>query len=118
MVQANEAGIPVIAVFSRGAKGENLTFLSADWKDNGIAVGSWLAKKLGPGAIVAHVEGNPADEAGALLTVGFLEAIEAGGIPGTVAQAPSNWDRERGMSVANRHADGPPGPAGDLWRER
>ena len=100
VVQANEAGIPVIAVFSRGAKGENMTFLSADWKDNGVAVGSWLAKKLGPGAIVAHVEGNPADEAGALLTVGFLEAIKAGGIDGTVAQAPSNWDRERGMSVA------------------
>ena len=100
VVQANEAGIPVIAVFSRGAKGENVTFLSADWKDNGIAVGSWLAKKLGPGAVVAHVEGNPADEAGALLTEGFLEAIKEGGIPGTVAQAPSNWDRERGMSVA------------------
>ena len=100
VVQANEAGIPVIAVFSRGAKGENVSFLSADWKENGKAVGSWLAKELGPGAIVAHVEGNPADEAGALLTVGFLEAIKEGGIPGTVSQAPSDWDREKGMSVA------------------
>ena len=100
VVQANEAGIPVISIFSRGAKGEDVTFLSADWKDNGRAVGAWLAKALGPDAIVAHVEGNPADEAGALLTVGFLEAIGEGGIPGTVAQAPSDWDREKGMSIA------------------
>ena len=47
-----------------------------------------------------HVEGNPADEAGALLTVGFLKGIRANGIPDTVAQAPSNWDREKAMNIA------------------
>ena len=100
VVQANEAGIPVLSIFSRGAKGEDVSFLSADWEQNGVNVGSWLAEALGAGAIVAHVEGNPADEAGASLTVGFLKAIKAGGIDGTVAQAPSDWDREKGMSVA------------------
>lgn len=100
VVQANEAGIPVISIFSRGSKGEDVTYLSADWKDNGRNVGIWLAKALGPNAVVAHVEGNPADEAGALLTVGFLEAIKENGIAGTVAQAPSDWDREKSMSIA------------------
>ncbi len=100
VVQANEAGIPVLSIFSRGAKGEDVSFLSADWEQNGVNVGSWLAEALGPGTVVAHVEGNPADEAGALLTVGFLKAIKAAGIDGTVAQAPSNWDREKAMSVA------------------
>ena len=100
VVQANEAGIPVLAIFSRGAKGEDVSFLSADWEGNGEVVGTWLAKALGPGAIVAHVEGNPADEAGASLTAGFLKGIKAGGIDGTVAMAPSNWDREKGMSIA------------------
>jgi len=100
VVQANEAGIPVLSIFSRGSKGEDVSFLSADWEQNGVNVGSWLANALGAGSVVAHVEGNPADEAGALLTVGFLKAIKAAGIDGTVAQAPSNWDREIAMSVA------------------
>ena len=90
----------MLAIFSRGAKGEDVSFLSADWQGNGEVVGTWLAKTLGPGAIVAHVEGNPADEAGASLTKGFLKGIRAGGIDGTVAMAPSNWDREKGMSIA------------------
>ena len=100
VVQANEAGIPVLSIFSRGSKGEDVSFLSADWEANGRIVGEWLAKHLGPDSIVAHVEGNPADEAGALLTVGFLKGIRANGIADTVAQAPSNWDREKAMNIA------------------
>ena len=58
VVQANEAGIPVLSIFSRGTKGEDVSFLSADWEANGRLVGEWLAKHLGPGSIVAPRRGE------------------------------------------------------------
>ena len=100
IVKANAAGIPVIGIFSLGSTGKHLSFLTPDFRENGRINGRWMAKKLGPTGIVAHVEGNPADAAGADLTAGFLEGLAEGGIKKTVAQAPSNWDREKAMGIA------------------
>lgn len=100
ITKANQAGIPVIGIFSLGSSGKNTSFLTPDFRENGRINGRWMAKKLGPKGIVAHVEGNPADAAGADLTAGFLEGLAEGGIKGTVAQAPSNWDREKAMGIA------------------
>lgn len=100
VVKANEAGIPVIAVISAASSGELVSFITPDFRENGRKIGRWMSQTLGSGGIVAHVEGNPADAAGAALTQGFKEGLSEGGIDNIVAMAPSDWDRERGMHVA------------------
>lgn len=100
IVKANEAGIPVIAVISAAASGNNVTLITPDFAENGRIIGRWMAKQLGSDGIVAHVEGNPADAAGAALTTGFTEGLAEGGIGQIVAMAPSDWDRERALAVA------------------
>jgi ABC-type sugar transport system substrate-binding protein len=59
-----------------------------------------MSSQLGADGIVAHVEGNPADAAGAALTQGFTEGLAENGINEIVAMAPSDWDREKGLAVA------------------
>ena len=100
IVKANEAGIPVIGVFSLGSAGEHVTFMSADWTENGRIVGRWMAETLGADGIVAHVEGNPATIAGLELTQGYSEGLAEGGITEIVASAPAYFDREQSMGVA------------------
>jgi len=100
IVKANEAKIPVIAVISAASGGKSVTFITPDFTEDGRIIGRWMAKKLGKGGIVAHVEGNPADAAGAALTKGFKEGLAEGGIDKIVASAPSDWDRERALAVA------------------
>ena len=100
VVKANEAGIPVIAVISAASSGELVSFITPDFRENGRKIGRWMSKTLGNDGIVAHVEGNPADAAGAALTQGFKEGLAEGGIDNIVAMAASDWDRERGMHVA------------------
>jgi ABC-type sugar transport system substrate-binding protein len=58
-----------------------------------------MAKKVGPKGIVAEVEGNPADDAGAKLTQGYQEGLAESGIK-VVASAPSDWDRQKALAVA------------------
>ena len=98
--KANEAGIPVIAIISASASGKNVSFITPDFTENGRIIGRWMATELGAKGIVAHVEGNPADAAGANLTTGFKEGLAANGITNIVASAPSDWDRERALAVA------------------
>lgn len=101
IVKANEAGIPVICVFSCGATGEHLSFMSADWTENGRKVGRWMSKTLGSDGVVAHVEGNPSTVAGIELTQGFTEGLAEGGITTIVAQSPAmNFAREEGLAAA------------------
>ena len=47
IVKANQAGIPVICVFSCGSTGEHISFMSADWTENGRKVGRWMSETLG-----------------------------------------------------------------------
>ena len=100
IVKANKAGIPVIAVISAASSGEYATFITPDFREDGRIIGRWMAKALGGKGHVAHVEGNPADEAGANLTGGFKEGLAEGGINSLVASAPSDWDREKALNVA------------------
>ena len=100
IVKANKANIPVIGVISAASSGEMVTFITPDFCENGRLIGSWMSKTLGRNGIVSHVEGNPADAAGACLTKGFLAGLKENGIQGTVSQAPSNWARQKGMQVA------------------
>lgn len=101
VVKANEAGVPVISVISAASSGELVSFITPDFTENGRIIGRWMARQLGPDGVVAHVEGNPADAAGAALTRGFTEGLAENGIDEIVAMAPSDWDRERGMTVAS-----------------
>ena len=89
IVKANKAGIIVICVFSCGSTGEQVTFMSADWTENGRKVGRWMSKTLGKDGVVAHVEGNPSTVAGIELTQGFTEGLAEGGITTIVAQSPA-----------------------------
>ena len=101
IVKANEAGIPVICVFSCGSTGEHVSFMSADWTENGRKVGRWMSQTLGPDGVVAHVEGNPSTVAGIELTQGFTEGLAEGGITTIVAQSPAmNFAREEGLAAA------------------
>jgi ABC-type sugar transport system substrate-binding protein len=100
IVKANEAKIPVIATISAAAGGKSVTFITPDFREDGRIIGRWMVGKLGKDGIVAHVEGNPADAAGAALTAGFKEGLATGGITKLVASAPSDWDREKALAVA------------------
>jgi ribose transport system substrate-binding protein len=101
IVKANEAGIPVICVFSCGSTGEHVSFMSADWTENGRKVGRWMSKTLGKDGIVAHVEGNPSTVAGIELTQGFTEGLAENGITNIVAKSPAmNFAREEGLAAA------------------
>jgi ABC-type sugar transport system substrate-binding protein len=100
IVKANEAHIPVIATISAASGGKSVTFITPDFREDGRIIGRWMVGKLGKGGIVAHVEGNPADAAGADLTAGFKEGLATGGIMKLVASAPSDWDREKALAVA------------------
>ena len=100
IIKANKANIPVIGVISAASSGEMISFITPDFCENGRLIGNWMSKTLGKNGIVSHVEGNPADAAGACLTKGFLAGLKENGIQGTVSQAPSNWARQKGMQVA------------------
>lgn len=100
VVKANEAGIPVIAVIAAAASGKNVSYITPDFTENGRIIGRWMSGKLGSSGVVAHVEGNPADAAGAAMKTGFTEGLAEGGIKSLAASAPSDWDRERALAVA------------------
>jgi ribose transport system substrate-binding protein len=100
VAKANEAKIPVIAIFSEASGGKSTTFITPDFRENGRIIGRWMGKTLGASGIIAHVEGNPADAAGADLTAGFKEGLAENGVNDIVAMAPSDWDREKALAVA------------------
>lgn len=97
--KANAAGIPTISIFSAGTGVKDASFLSPDWTESGRIIGRWMAKQVGPKGVVAEVEGNPADDAGAKLTQGYQEGLAESGIK-VVASAPSDWDRQKALAVA------------------
>jgi ribose transport system permease protein len=100
IAKANAAGIPVIAIFSAASGGKTATLLTPEFIETGRIIGRWMAAKVGKDGKVAIVEGNPADDSGAALVTGFKEGIAAGGIAKPVASAPTDWDRQRALSVA------------------
>lgn len=100
IVKANEAGIPVVAILANAAGAKDDSYITPDFTEDGRIIGRWMAERLGEDGVVAHVEGNPADVAGAAMTTGFKEGLAEGGIDEIVASAPSDWDRERALSVA------------------
>ena len=72
IIKANKANIPVIGVISAASSGEMISFITPDFCENGRLIGNWMSKTLGKNGIVSHVEGNPADAAGAgALVLGF-----------------------------------------------
>lgn len=99
VVKANNANIPVIAIYSAGASGKNATWMGPNFKADGRMIGSWIAGKLGKDGKVAVVEGNPADTAGVELVTGFEDGLKSGGIAKVVASAPTDWDRQRAFTV-------------------
>jgi ribose transport system substrate-binding protein len=100
IAKANAAGIPVIAIFSAASGGKTATLLTPEFIETGRIIGRWMAAKVGKDGKVAVVEGNPADDSGAALVTGFREGIVSGGIAQPVASAPTDWDRQRALSVA------------------
>jgi ABC-type sugar transport system substrate-binding protein len=100
IAKANAAGIPVIAIFSSASGGKTATLLTPEFIETGRIIGRWMVGKVGKDGKVAIVEGNPADDSGAALVNGFKEGIASGGIARPVASAPTDWDRQRALSVA------------------
>jgi ABC-type sugar transport system substrate-binding protein len=74
--------------------------MSPDFTENGRIIGRWMVGKLGKDGKVALAEGNPADAAGNALVVGFKEGLASGGIMKLVADAPTDWDRQKALAVA------------------
>jgi ribose transport system substrate-binding protein len=99
IIKANNAKIPVIAIYSAGASGKNATWMGPNFKSDGHMIGAWMANKLGKDGKVAVVEGNPADTAGVELVEGFEDGLKSGGIEKIVASAPTDWDRQRAFTV-------------------
>jgi len=99
--KANAAGIPVIGLISKADKGKHVTFIAADFRQDGEIIGRWMNKSLHGKGNVALAEGNPADAAGQQLKSGFKTGLAVGGSKiKLVAVAPTNWDRVKALSVA------------------
>ena len=107
VVEANEAGIPVIVVDTRldsaalaRAGGRIVTFIGSDNVDGGRLAGRHLAERLGGRGRVAVIEGIPGHETGDSRLAGFREGIAP--YPGieVVASQTANWERDQAFNVA------------------
>ncbi len=75
--EAKEAGIPVIVSDRRPAVPDDLyvTFIGADFIEEGKRAGEWLAKKMNGKAVIAELEGTPGSAPANDRKKGFSDAI-------------------------------------------
>ncbi|ROS01650.1 ribose-binding protein [Sinobacterium caligoides] len=99
VLNANRAGIPVITL-DRGADGgEVATHIASDNVAGGELAGQFIVDQLGNSGKVIQLEGVPGASASRDRGQGFLKAIEASKIS-LVASQPADFDRTKGLNVA------------------
>ena len=107
VVEANEAGIPVVVVDTRldsatlaRAGGHIVTFIGSDNVDGGRIAGRHVAERLGGSGRIAVIEGIPGHETGDSRLRGFRESIDAHPGITIVASQTANWERDQAFNVA------------------
>jgi ribose transport system substrate-binding protein len=110
---ANEDGVPVIAISGAPEGGEFESNLTVDHVGIGRSVGEWHVKALEGSGKVAFIDGDPAGVASRRLRQGWGEAIEeAPGMEIVTDSPPTGFDRAEALSVtadvltAQRELDG------------
>ncbi len=96
--QANEAGVPVIIVDIGISGGEYAALIISDNFAGGKLAGEWMAKELGKGAKVAHIQCQLGAENAQKRGKGFEEAAKAAGLQ-VVAKQPADSDRSKALTV-------------------
>jgi ribose transport system substrate-binding protein len=96
--QANEAGAPVIIVDIGISGGEYAALIISDNFAGGKLAGEWMAKELGKGAKVAHIQCQLGAENAQKRGKGFEEAAKAAGLQ-VVAKQPADSDRSKALTV-------------------
>lgn len=94
--RAKKAGVKVITV-DRSANADVESFISPDDEANGMAVGEYLAKKLGGKGKIIEITGTPGASATIARGGGFHKAIDK--YPGIQVVAQQNGDYLRGPSL-------------------
>ncbi|HTQ09484.1 MAG TPA: sugar ABC transporter substrate-binding protein [Fimbriimonadaceae bacterium] len=103
--KAVKTGIPVVNIDNKfdadvlKDRGLQIPFVGPDNRKGAKLVGDALAKKLKPGDAVAIIEGAPNAFNGIQRTLGFQDAMKAGGMKVVDSQT-GNWDTEKANQVA------------------
>lgn len=100
--QANEAGIPVIAIQAQPRAGTVATFIAADNTDGGRMIGRAIVAYCGSRnpCKLGVVEGDLADQSGRDEDSGMRSAIADHPNIQIVAHQPTNYDPQRALNVA------------------
>ncbi len=100
--QANEAGIPVIAIQAQPRAGTVATFIAADNTDGGRMIGRAIAEFCGSKnpCKLGVVEGDLADQSGRDEDSGMRSIIGDHPNIQIVAHQPTNYDPQRALNVA------------------
>jgi ribose transport system substrate-binding protein len=96
---ANKLHIKTICIFACSAKGTNDALVTLDFHNDGLMIGSWMAKAVGSGD-VAILHGPPGDEAATALANGYKEAIAKCSGCKLVANVDGGHDRDTGYTAA------------------
>jgi ribose transport system substrate-binding protein len=96
---ANKQHIKTICIFACSAKGTNNALITLDFHNDGVIIGTWMAKAVGSGE-VAILHGPPGDEAASALDRGYKEAIAKCSGCKLVADVDGGHDRNTGYTAA------------------
>jgi ribose transport system substrate-binding protein len=96
---ANKLGIKTICIFACSAKGKNDALITLDFHNDGLLIGTWMAKAVKDGD-VAILHGPPGDEAATAIANGYKEAIAKCGGCKLVANVDGGHDRNTGYTAA------------------
>lgn len=94
---ANKLGIKTICLFACSAKGKNDALITLDFHNNGLMIGSWMAKAVKQGD-VAILHGPPGDDAANALAKGYKEGVAK--CCKLVANVNGGHDRNTGYTAA------------------
>ena len=101
-----DAGVVVVNIDNRldaaalAEKGIRLPYVGPDNRAGARKVGAYAASKLRPGDKVAIIEGVPTAQNAKDRTQGYLDAMEAAGLP-VVAVSSGYWEMEKANSAAS-----------------
>ena len=96
---ANKRHIKTICIFACSAKGTNNALVTLDFHNDGLMIGTWMAKAVKSGE-VAILHGPPGDEAATAIANGYKQAIGRCSGCKLVADVDGGHDRDTGYTAA------------------
>jgi ribose transport system substrate-binding protein len=77
ILQANAMHIPTICLFACSLKGHNDTLITLNFYDDGVLIGKWMAKAIGPNGQYGLLAGPTGDMAIQAVQKGYLTTVKA-----------------------------------------